>query len=277
MLQLITKTFDCATRKVVCAATLSLMVSVAVPGIAAAQAQTPAQTPPADSTSSSGTQAQAAPGTVAVSKATAAALTAYTGPKYDNRWELYGGLNFMNGQAGQAQPGRRYNMGGGEFMATYWLGGAKVKRWGVVGDYRFGAGTTPVLSPFYNRVVIMQSIYTGGVQVRGPKNRYAAVDFHVLGGGTTGYFDYAVNHYPGGSPVSACAAQQKPGQVGNLGLYCNHTAPYGAAGGSIDFNESGKLAIRLQPDITFEHFGTETRVYFAVSMGAVYRFGGSKK
>ncbi len=272
MLQLIKKTFDCATRKVVCAATLSLLV-VSLTGIAAAQAQTPAQTP-ADSQSSSQTQTPtAAPGTVAVTKATAAALAPYTGPKYNNRWELYGGLNFMNGQAGQVQPGRRYNMGGGEVMGTYWLGGAPVKRWGVVGDFRFGAGTTPVTSPFYNRVLIMQSIPSGGVQVRGPKNRYAAIDFHALAGATYGDFNYAVNHYPGGSPVSACPADQKVGQVGNLGLYCNHVAPYGAAGGSIDFNESGKLAIRLQPDITFEHFGTETRVFFAISMGAVYRFG----
>ena len=276
MLQLIKKTFDCATRKVVCATTLSLLVGISLTGIAAAQspAQTPTQTP-ADSQSSSQTEKPvvAAPGTVAVTKATAAALTAYTGPKYNNRWEIYAGLNFMNGQAGQVQPGRRYNMGGGEVMGTYWLGSAPVKRYGVIADFRFGAGTTPVLSPFYNRVVIMQSIPSGGLQVRGPKNRYAAVDFHVLAGETYGHFNYAVNHYPGGSPVSACAADQKVGQVGNLGLYCNHFAPWGAAGGSIDFNESGKLAIRLQPDITFEHFGTETRVFFAISLGAVYRFG----
>ncbi len=274
MLQLIKKTFDSATHKVVFATTLSLFVGLC--GMSAAQtpAQAPAQTPSDSSSSSQSTTA--APGTVAVSKAAAAALTAYTGPKYDNRWEVYGGLNFMNGQAGQSQPGRRYNMGGGEFMGTYWLGGAKVKRYGVVGDFRFGAGTTPVTSPYYNRVVVMQFIPSGGVQVRGPHNRYAAIDFHALGGGTYGDFNYAVNHYPGGSPVSACAAQQGIdgyGNKGNLGLYCNHFAPYGAAGGSIDFNESGKLAIRLQPDITFEHFGTETRVFFAISAGAAYRFG----
>jgi hypothetical protein len=274
MLQLIKNAFDCATRKVVCATTLSLLVGISLTGIAAAQTQTPAQTP-ADSSSSGQTQT-AAPGTVAVSKATAAALTAYTGPKYNNRWEIYAGLNFMNGQAGQVQPGRRYNMGGGEVMGTYWLGGAPVKRWGVVGDFRFGAGTTPVTSPFYNRVLIMQSIPSGGVQVRGPKNRYAAIDFHALAGETYGHFNYAVNHYPGGSPVSACAAQQGIdgyGNKGNLGLYCNHWAPWGAVGGSIDFNESGKLAIRLSPDMTFEHFGTDTRIFFAISMGAVYRFG----
>jgi hypothetical protein len=267
MLQLIKKTFDSATRKVVCATTLSLLVGLALAGSAAAQTPDPA---PADSSSSQTQTPTAAPGTVAVTKAAAAALTVYTGPKYDNRWEVYGGLNFMNGQAGQVQPGRRYNMGGGEGMATYWLGGAKVKRYGVVADFRFGAGTTPVTSPYYNRVVIMQFIPSGGVQVRGPHNRYAAVDFHALGGATYGDFNYAVNHYPGGSPVPACSTT--PNQV-SLGLYCNHFAPYGAAGGSIDFNESGKLAIRLQPDITFEHFGNELREYFAISLGAVYRFG----
>jgi hypothetical protein len=267
MLQLITKTLDSATRKVACATTLSLLVGLVLAGTAAAQT-------PADSQSSSSqTQATAAPGTVAVSKATAAALTAYTGPKYDNRWEIYGGLNFMNGQAGQNQPGRRYNMGGGEVMGTYWLGSAKVKKLGVVADFRFGAGTTPVTSPFYNRVLVMQSIPSGGVQYRGPHNRYAAIDFHALAGATYGDFNYAVNHYPGGSPVSACPASVSEYPDGNLGLYCNHFAPYGAVGGSIDFNESGKLAIRLQPDLTFEHFGTELREFFAISMGAVYRFG----
>ena len=271
MLQLITKTLDSATRKVARATTLSLvfglMGGVALTGIAAAQTQTPAQTPADSQSSSSQTQATAAPGTVAVSKATAAALTAYTGPKYDNRWEIYGGVIFMNGQAGQNTP-VRYNMGGAEAMGTYWL----TSRWGAIADVRFGAGTTPVISPYYNRVVIMQTIGSGGVQFRGPKNRYAAIDFHALAGGTYGDFNYAVNHYPGGSPVAACEADEKGGQQ-SLGLYCNHVSPYGAVGGSVDFNESAKLAIRLQPDLTFEHFGTETREFFAISGGVVYRIG----
>jgi hypothetical protein len=281
MLQPIKNTMNSATRAVVCATTLSLslglVLGLAVAGTvgtskALAQDSTPA---PADSSSNqtqtpAGQTPTAAPGTVAVSKATAAALTAYTGPKYDNRWEIYGGLNLMNGQAGQNTP-VRYNMGGGEAMGTYWL----TSKLGVAADYRFGAGTTPVISPFYNRVVIIQNIVSGGVQYRGPKNRYAAIDFHALAGGTYGDFNYAVNHFPGGSPVSACPADQGKGTEvqGNLGLYCNHFAPYGAVGGSIEFNESGKLAIRLQPDLTFEHFGTELREYFAISMGVVYRMG----
>jgi hypothetical protein len=273
MLQPIKKTLHSATRMVACATTFGLSLSLAVAGsvgtlTASAQVPNPAAT---DSQSSSQTKTPvAAPGTVAVSRATAAALAPYTGPKYDNRWEVYGGVNFMNGQAGQNTP-VRFNMGGVEAMGTYWL----TSHLGVAADGRFGAGTTPVISPFYSRVVVMQTIGSGGIQYRGPKNRYAAIDFHALAGGTYGDFNYAVNHYPGGSPVSACAAQQGQGTEtqGNLGLYCNHMAPYGAVGGSIDFNESAKLAIRLQPDLTFEHFGTELREYFAISLGVVYRMG----
>jgi hypothetical protein len=277
MLQLIKKTLHSATPAVACATklglSLGLSLGLAVAGsigtlTASAQAPSPAAT---DTQSSSQAPAPtAAPGTVAVSQATAAALAPYTGPKYDNRWEVYGGLNFMNGQAGQNTP-VRYNMGGGEVMGTYWL----TSHLGVAGDYRFGAGTTPVISPFYNRIVIMQSITSGGVQYRGPKNRYAAIDFHALAGGTYGIFNYAVNHYPGGSKESACVTPGGGTQIlgTTLGLYCNHLAPYGAVGGSIDFNESARLAIRLQPDLTFEHFGTELREYFAISLGVVYRLG----
>jgi hypothetical protein len=54
-------------------------------------------------------------------------------------------------------------------------------------------------------------------------------------------------------------------------MYCNHVAPWAAAGGSIDFNQGPKFAIRLAPDLTFEHFGTETREFFGISLGLLYR------
>jgi hypothetical protein len=245
---------------------------------AAQSAPPPTAAPPTQSTSAAPV-ATAAPGTAAAKPGAVILPAAYTGPAYDNRWEVYGGLSFMNGQAGQILA-KRYNMGGIEVMGTYWLGGPRdgffKRHLGIDADYRFGAGTTPVISPYYNRVVVMQSIYSGGVSFRGPKNRYAAVDFHALAGGTQGIFDYAVNHYPGGSPTASCPNNVVYPQTTNLGLYCNHTAPYGAIGGSIDFNESGKLAIRLSPDMTFEHFGTETREFFQISLGAVYRLGKNK-
>jgi hypothetical protein len=254
--------------------TLCLALSVAAGFALCGATAATAQDPNAPAKTQSGKPVVAAPGTVAVSAATAAALQPYLGPTYDNRWEVYGGLNFMNGQAGQNLP-KRFNMGGAEAMGTYWLGNGKsgfLSKLGVAADGRFAAGTQPVISTSYNRVVVMEGVFMGGLQYRGPKNRYAAMDFHVLGGGAYGIFDYAVNHYPGGSPVTACAANQV-GAQGTLGLYCNHVAPYGAVGTSIDFNQSAKLAVRLQPDLTFERFGTETREFFAISLGVIYRIG----
>ncbi|MEO6805416.1 MAG: hypothetical protein ABI209_04650, partial [Edaphobacter sp.] len=177
---------------------------------------------------------------------------------YRNKYEIYGGINFMNGQAGQTLP-KRYNLGGAEGMFTYWM----TKKLGVAGDYRWDGGTTPVLSPYYNRVLVKQSIGMGGVQYRGPKGRYAAIDYHALAGVTSGTFDHAIQNYPGGSPVSAT----------DIGLYTNRTSFMAALGGSVDFNYTRNIAIRLQPDLILEHFGTEVREFVSVSGGVVYRFG----
>jgi len=247
---------------------VGLVLSAALCGTA--HAQSPAQQPPQTTPS---TKPTAAPGTVPI----AAPLPVYTGPKYDNRWEIYGGFLFMNGQAGQSLP-KRYNMGGGEGMFTYWLGNPHSQSFlkrhlGLAVDYRFGAGTTPVLTiDNINRVLVMQHIGSGGFQFRWLKNRYVALDLHGLAGATYGIFNHATNEYTPGT-VAYCPAAATSGQQANLNLYCNGIAPWGAAGGSIDFNESGKLAVRLSPDMTFEHFGTETREFFSISLGAIYRFG----
>lgn len=66
---------------------------------------------------------------------------------YANKWELYGGVNFMNFQAGRALP-KRMNLGGTEGSITYWLN----KKVGLTADYRWDGGTTPVLAnPYVNR------------------------------------------------------------------------------------------------------------------------------
>jgi hypothetical protein len=226
--------------------------------------------------SSSQTPGHNAPGTAPIKNhGTAAALAPGRGPSYHNRWDVYGGLSFANGQAGQNLP-KRYNMGGGEGQFTYWLS----PKLGLAGDYRWGGGTTPV-NPVgaiptagFNRVLVMQNIFAGGVQYRGPKNRYVGINYHAFAGGDYGIFDHAVTHYPGGnSPLAACPVETTSQQTGNLGLYCNHVAPWAAIGGSIDFNQGPKLAVRLSPDLTLEHFGTETRVFVGVSLGLVYRGG----
>lgn len=227
--------------------------------------------------------ALAAPGTAPMAPK-AAPMTVYNGPKYDNHWELYGGLLYMNGRAGQ-DIRTFYSMGGAEGMATYWLGNGPKRKWGLAGDYRFGAGTSPTL-PIgnnykynFNRVLVMQHVFSGGAVYRGPSGRYAGIDFHALAGADYGVFDHAIRNYPDQSAltIAACPAQEDATHPVSLGLYCNHVSPWGAVGGSVDFNESAKLAVRLQPDVTFEHFGDNTRYFFSISMGVLYRFGGTAK
>jgi len=231
------------------------------------QAQTPDNS---QSTAAPGTKPMtAAPGTVPVNGVNIAALPQNAITKYDNRYEVYGGLLFMNGQAGQ-NLAKRYNMGGAEVMGTYWLGshfGIPNNRLGIAADYRIGAGTTPVFPNSFNlnRILIYQNILSGGLQYRSIKNRYVAIDFHALAGASHGTFDTAITGYPQNTP-------QQP-TVDTVGVYSNRTTGWGAAGGSIDFNYSPKVAVRLSPDMTFEHFGTETREFFSISMGLVYRLG----
>ena len=186
----------------------------------------------------------------------AAAQNTKIGPaaqaSYDNKYEVYGGINFMNFQAGQNLP-NRMNLAGAELMATYWFTG----RLGAVVDYRGEAGTTPTFpSPGSfrpERQLVYMNMGMLGVQYRGPKNHYAAVDYHALIGASDGVFTGPANI--------------------NVGLYTNRTKPIAALGGSLDYNRSKNLAFRLQPDLILEHFGTETREFFAISGGVIYRFG----
>ena len=182
---------------------------------------------------------------------------------YTEKYEVYGGINFLNGQAGQNLP-KRYNMGGGEVMATYWL----TPKYGIAADARYDAGTTPVLpgaqatSPrIQTRPLVSQTIGMGGLQYHWFGNQHAGVNFHALAGVTHGTFDHS---NPGlNSDVF----------YGVTGLYSNRTSAMGVAGGSIDFNRSARLAIRISPEIVFEHFGDELREYVYVSGGVIYRFG----
>ncbi len=218
---------------------------------------------PAQTSSSSQTGGTAAPGSapirnpVAIQRINPTRVT-----QYDDKFEIYGGLSLMNGQAGQNLP-KRYNLGGGELMGTYWLG----SHLGIAADYRFEAGTTDLIPtpPLANtRALVFQNILSGGVNYRGPKNRYAAIDYHALVGATHGKFDHSIRNDANLDPNTSPEA---------FGLYNNSTSPWGAIGGSVDFNIAPKYAVRLSPDLIFEHFGTETREFFSISGGVVYRFG----
>jgi hypothetical protein len=182
---------------------------------------------------------------------------------YTEKYEVYGGFNFANGQAGQNLP-KRYNMAGGEVMGTYWL----TPKWGVAADGRFEGGTTPVLPsgqatnpPVQTRPYVSQIIGMGGAQYHWFGNQHAGVNLHALAGVANGDFDHS-------NPNLVPALFQNA-----TGLYSNRTSFMGTAGGSIDFNRSARWAIRLSPEIVFEHFGTELREFVYVSGGVIYRFG----
>ncbi len=182
---------------------------------------------------------------------------------YTEKYEVYGGINFLNGQAGQVIP-KRYNMGGGEAMATYWL----TPKYGITGDARYDAGTTPVLPAAQStnprvqtRPLVSQMIGMGGLQYHWFGNQRAGVNFHALAGVTHGTFDHS---NPGLDATTFYTA---------TGLYSNRTSAMGVAGGSVDFNRSARVAIRISPEIVFEHFGTELREFVYVSGGVIYRFG----
>jgi hypothetical protein len=183
---------------------------------------------------------------------------------YDNKYEIYGALNFMNFQAGQNLP-RRMNLGGGEILGTYWLPFdiPFLRNLGVGADYRIDAGTTPVFANAYvnNRPLVYLNTGMLGGQYRTPwKNQYAAVNLHAYGGVSHGTFTYSTKDVP-------------PLYLPTIGLYTNRTKPIAAVGGSIDFNVKKNWAIRFSPDLIFEHFGTETREFVGVSGGVIYRIG----
>ncbi len=87
---------------------------------------------------------------------------------YDNRYEVYGGLSFMNFQAGQALP-TRMNMGGGEVSGTYWI----TPKIGATAEWRGEWGTTPVNPNAFrvNRPLVYMNMGLLGAQYRGPKNQ----------------------------------------------------------------------------------------------------------
>jgi hypothetical protein len=170
---------------------------------------------------------------------------------YDNKFEVYGGINYMLFQASPA-PLKLMNLGGAEIAGTWWLS----DKWGAVADYRGDAGTTAVVpNPVFNgnALVVLQ---TGmlGAQYRVVHNQRAALNLHAYAGVSHGWFNETL-------------------QPAQSGLYNNITKPMETAGLSVDFNRSKNLAIRLQPDVIVEQFGPGTRTFYSVSLGAVYRIG----
>ncbi|HEX3570630.1 MAG TPA: hypothetical protein VHU44_07395 [Acidobacteriaceae bacterium] len=189
---------------------------------------------------------------------------------YDNKYEVYGGLNYMNFKAGENLP-TRMNLGGAEIQGTLWM----TPRLGISAEYRGEAGTTQVFPNAgvfgIHRPLVYMNMGLGGIQFRGPRNQHAAVNYHAFGGIASGVFDAGTQ---GAGPTPGVSASSNARLVG---LYDNHSAAIFALGASLDLNRSKNWAFRLSPDLILEHFGNEEREFFAISGGVVYRFPVRKK
>jgi hypothetical protein len=189
---------------------------------------------------------------------------------YDNKYELYGGLNYMNFKAGENLP-KRMNLGGAEIQGTLWM----TPRLGISAEYRGEAGTTQVFPNAgvfgIHRPLVYMNMGLGGIQYRGPRNQHAAVNYHAFGGIASGVFD-AGTQGAGATPGISASSNARL-----VGLYDNHSAAIIAVGGSLDFNRSRNWAVRFSPDLILEHFGNEEREFFSISGGIVYRFPVGKK
>jgi hypothetical protein len=214
-------------------------------------------------------------GGLTISGGTCALGQAKLGPAapvtYDNKYELYGGLNFMNFMAGDYLP-KRMDFGGGEIEGTYWV----TPKWGAVAEFRGEAGTTPVnpIAQSYgiHRPLVYMNMVLFGAQYRWAQNQHVAVDLHAYGGPAVGVFNAGT---AGAGPGDLKTNSTQNAQI--AGLYSNHTAPIFALGGSVDMNRSKNWAIRLSPDLILDEFGSGTREFFAISGGVVYRFPVKKK
>ena len=86
---------------------------------------------------------------------------------YDNKYEVYGGLNFMNFMAGQDLT-RRMDFGGGELEGTYWL----TRKWGLAAEYRGEAGTIAGAAECGN----LRNSPSAGVHEHGALRRAVSLD-----------------------------------------------------------------------------------------------------
>jgi hypothetical protein len=184
---------------------------------------------------------------------------------YDNKWEIYGGLNYANFKAGENLT-HRMNLGGAEISGTYWL----TQKWGATAEYRGGAGTTEVdrTAEIYgiHRPLVFMNDALFGVQYRWLYNQHAALTPHAYGGIAMGVFD------DGTQGAGATPGKSASDNARIVGLYPDKSAALIAVGSGIDFERSRNWAFRLSPDLILEHFGNEEREFFSISGGVVYRF-----
>ena len=187
---------------------------------------------------------------------------------YDNKWELYAGINFMNFMAGQNLP-KRMNLGGGEFLGTYWL--EQTGFCGILAWERTIAAKRGRRRCLARRQDCRYNARpAAGVYEHGHAGSAVSRAEEPVCGVEPPCLLRRVAWHVQSTPEEWHPQQRRFRR--SRSVYESDEADCGA-GWEHRLQLSKKLAIRLSPDLILEHFGTETREFVAVSGGVVYRFG----
>jgi hypothetical protein len=193
--------------------------------------------------------------------------------RYDNKYEIYGGLGFSHFKAGP-QLAAGANLGGFDVQGTWWL----TRRLGATANVRGYYGTQGVNPNPYgvSGPFVFEHMFLGGATYRLISREHAALDAHGMVGGADGVFSHAL----GNAPVTGVALQPR-----DVGMYNDGLGLASTIGGSLDLNRSPRLALRISPDwimTRYAGFGTPSGVpssfvtrsqnEFAISVGILYRF-----
>ena len=183
-----------------------------------------------------------------------------SGVRYDNRWEVYGGLAYSHFNAGP-QLIQGANLGGFDAEGARFFT-TRVALAGSLRGYYGTSGTQPnpygIRGPF-----VSELMFLAGPEYRGPSNEHVSTTLHALLGGSHGSFESAL-HDQNGNKVPPAA----------VGFFSNQVAFASALGGTLDLNRSPKLAFRVAPEAILTDYGSNgIRAEFGISVGLVYRLG----
>ena len=239
---------------------LLLVLAVSVRG----QAQTQDQSAPQASSSSSAQTAQTAQQYGASRRSYESRrlltrqrrLAQLVTETYTHRWEVYAGGQYMRFRPGPAL--HNSGMGGWTLGLTRYF----TPRFGITADARgyYGSNSLgPVNGGGYNIYNARFSVFpfTIGPQYRFYGTPKWSISGVVQGGAVYGYFDAHTNGIP-------------PQLVG---FYPAGIVPGGIASVDIDYNLSTGLALRIAPNVLFDHFDGNLDHNQGFLVGMVYRFG----
>ena len=194
--------------------------------------------------------------------------------RYDNKYEIYGGLGFSHFKAGPALAAGA-NLGGFDVQGTWWL----TKRLGATGNLRGYYGTQGVDPNRYgvSGPFVFEHMFLGGATYRLIAREHAALSAHGMVGGADGIFSHGLGTSPTNPSISV--------QPRDVGMYNDGLGLVSTIGGSLDLNRSPRLALRISPDWIMTRYGgygtpsnvpsafvTRSQNEFGISVGILYRF-----